>query len=113
MIQCDQANRLFLKMLGHQTLIVESKTYHISIAFQSGWKSAEKGLQFAKDQIEKHKEEINYDNPPRDYIDAFLIKMKEEEDNPDTPFTGQHTNVLSVKICKKVNNFLLVVLQLF
>jgi len=57
------------------------------IGYRSGLKDFEKSLQFAKDQIEKHKEEINYDNPPRDFVDAFLVKMKEEEGNPDTPFT--------------------------
>ncbi|XP_040179118.1 cytochrome P450 2F3-like [Rana temporaria] len=35
--------------------------------------------------IKHHKETLDPDNP-RDYIDCFLIKMKEEEENPDTAF---------------------------
>ena len=58
------------------------------LGFESAKRAAEKGTQFAKEQIEKHKKDIDYDSPPRDYIDAYLIKMREEEHRPDTPFTG-------------------------
>ena len=49
------------------------------LGFESAKRAAEKGTQFAKEQIEKHKKDIDYDSPPRDYIDAYLIKMREEE----------------------------------
>ncbi|XP_069842856.1 cytochrome P450 2F3-like isoform X2 [Dendropsophus ebraccatus] len=37
------------------------------------------------DMIKYHEKTLDPENP-RDYIDCFLIKIKEEVDNPDTPF---------------------------
>ncbi|XP_039624162.1 cytochrome P450 2B4-like isoform X1 [Polypterus senegalus] len=48
-------------------------------------------MQFLAKVVEEHRETLCADSP-RDYIDMFLIKMKQEMNNPETPF--HHTNLL-------------------
>ena len=73
-----------------------------------GYKKAEaaavKGINFAKEQIELHKQGMDYNNPPRDFIDSFLIKMREEEHRPDTPFTGEELLHFSAFVNCLTNN---------
>uniref|UniRef100_A0A8C4RDP9 Cytochrome P450 2B19-like n=1 Tax=Erpetoichthys calabaricus TaxID=27687 RepID=A0A8C4RDP9_ERPCA len=45
--------------------------------------------QFVSEQIEKHRETLMADSP-RDYIDNFLIRMKQESGNPFTEFNGNN-----------------------
>ncbi|OCT75140.1 hypothetical protein XELAEV_18034130mg [Xenopus laevis] len=40
---------------------------------------------FVKEQIDFHKQTLDA-NSPRDFVDFFLLKIKEEEDNPDSIF---------------------------
>ena len=47
-----------------------------------------KGVKFCVDQIEAHKQDIDYNSPPRDYVDSYLIKMREDSGNPESPFNG-------------------------
>lgn len=47
-------------------------------------------------QISQHKRDIEHDNPPRDYVDSFLMKMNEDKDNPQSVFNGQY---ILIRIC--------------
>ncbi|XP_028652512.1 cytochrome P450 2B4-like [Erpetoichthys calabaricus] len=47
--------------------------------------NAEQLIKFIKTQVEKHKETLVVDSP-RDYIDNFLIRMKQENGNPASEF---------------------------
>ena len=58
--------------------------------YQKARKKAERGIQFALNQIELHRQEINYDNPARDFIDSYLLKQRECKDEPDTVFNGEY-----------------------
>uniref|UniRef100_A0A8C4RG37 Cytochrome P450 2B19-like n=1 Tax=Erpetoichthys calabaricus TaxID=27687 RepID=A0A8C4RG37_ERPCA len=49
------------------------------------WNNANYVKQFISEQIVKHKETLMTDSP-RDYIDNFLIRMKQESANPSTEF---------------------------
>uniref|UniRef100_A0A8C4RCR8 Cytochrome P450 2B4-like n=1 Tax=Erpetoichthys calabaricus TaxID=27687 RepID=A0A8C4RCR8_ERPCA len=53
--------------------------------------------QFTSAMIEEHKATLVSDSP-RDFIDSFLIKMKQESDNPDTEFhfDNLHMTVLNL-----------------
>uniref|UniRef100_A0A8C4RBP9 Cytochrome P450 2B4-like n=1 Tax=Erpetoichthys calabaricus TaxID=27687 RepID=A0A8C4RBP9_ERPCA len=53
--------------------------------------------QFTSAIIDKHKATLVSDSP-RDFIDSFLIKMKQESDNPDTEFhfDNLHMTVLNL-----------------
>ncbi|XP_051774822.1 cytochrome P450 2B19-like isoform X2 [Erpetoichthys calabaricus] len=48
-------------------------------------------MQFLAKVVEEHRETLCADSP-RDYIDMFLIKMKQEINNPETPF--HYSNLL-------------------
>uniref|UniRef100_A0A8C4RE03 Cytochrome P450 2B4-like n=2 Tax=Erpetoichthys calabaricus TaxID=27687 RepID=A0A8C4RE03_ERPCA len=48
-------------------------------------KNANETKEFTSKMIQKHKETLASDSP-RDYIDSFLIRMKQESDNPATEF---------------------------
>ncbi|XP_051774835.1 cytochrome P450 2B4-like [Erpetoichthys calabaricus] len=47
---------------------------------------------FTSAMIDKHKATLVSDSP-RDYIDSFLIKMKQESNNPDTEFNYDNLNM--------------------
>ncbi|XP_028652623.2 cytochrome P450 2B4-like isoform X2 [Erpetoichthys calabaricus] len=49
------------------------------------WNNSKQLKQFVSEQIEKHRETLMADSP-RDYIDNFLIRMKQESTNPSTEF---------------------------
>ncbi|XP_028652684.1 cytochrome P450 2B4-like [Erpetoichthys calabaricus] len=53
--------------------------------------------QFISAMIDRHQATLISDNP-RDFIDSFLIKMKQESDNPDTEFhfDNLHMTVLNL-----------------
>jgi len=55
------------------------------LGFRAAEKKLRQGLSWAKSMVESHKKTLDVDNP-RDYIDSFLIEMKDAA--PDTPFTG-------------------------
>ncbi|XP_018422664.1 PREDICTED: cytochrome P450 2B4-like [Nanorana parkeri] len=46
----------------------------------------QKLLQYVKKRVDKNKETLDPDNP-RDYVDAFLIKIEKEKNNPKTEYT--------------------------
>ncbi|XP_039626044.1 cytochrome P450 2B4-like [Polypterus senegalus] len=48
--------------------------------------------QFTSAMIEKHKATLVSDSP-RDFIDSFLIKMKQESNNPDSEFNYDNLNI--------------------
>ncbi|XP_028652749.1 cytochrome P450 2C8-like [Erpetoichthys calabaricus] len=48
--------------------------------------------QFTSSIIEKHKATL-VSNSPRDFIDSFLIKMKEESDNPSNEFNYENLHI--------------------
>ena len=41
-----------------------------------------------KDMIAKHRENTNYDEKPRDLIDAYIKAIEKEKDQPGTTYTG-------------------------
>uniref|UniRef100_A0A8C4X2A0 Uncharacterized protein n=1 Tax=Erpetoichthys calabaricus TaxID=27687 RepID=A0A8C4X2A0_ERPCA len=49
------------------------------------WNNSKQLKQFVSEQIEKHRKTLMADSP-RDYIDNFLIRMKQESTNPSTEF---------------------------
>uniref|UniRef100_A0A4W3GQW0 Cytochrome P450 2F2-like n=1 Tax=Callorhinchus milii TaxID=7868 RepID=A0A4W3GQW0_CALMI len=44
---------------------------------------------FLRGMIAQHKDTCDWENP-KDFIDNFLVKMKEEEDNPDSEFNEEN-----------------------
>lgn len=59
------------------------------LGFHRATSKARKGIQFLKDQVQRHIEEMDYESPPRDYTDSYLIKIKDHENDPSTVFTGK------------------------
>ncbi|KAM5145957.1 cytochrome P450 2B4-like [Mantella aurantiaca] len=49
----------------------------------------QKLLQYVEKRVEKNKETLDPDNP-RHYVDAFLIKMEKDKNNPNTVYTFQN-----------------------
>ncbi|CAI9599385.1 unnamed protein product [Staurois parvus] len=45
----------------------------------------QKLLHYVRKRVEKNKETLDLNNP-RDYVDAFLIKMEKEKNNPSTEY---------------------------
>uniref|UniRef100_A0AC35FH77 Cytochrome P450 n=1 Tax=Panagrolaimus sp. PS1159 TaxID=55785 RepID=A0AC35FH77_9BILA len=43
--------------------------------------SNDKVIKFLKNEVEEHRKSINFENEPRDYIDAFLIEQKKHNPN--------------------------------
>uniref|UniRef100_A0A1I8AUS7 Cytochrome P450 n=1 Tax=Steinernema glaseri TaxID=37863 RepID=A0A1I8AUS7_9BILA len=41
-------------------------------------------------EIESHKKTINYDDAPRDYIDAFLMEIKKRKENGEQEEFTEH-----------------------
>ena len=50
---------------------------------------ASSGIAFALDQIRQHRQDVNYNNPARDYIDSFLTEQQSQTSNPETVFNGE------------------------
>ena len=87
-----------------------------TFGYQKAKRKAESGIQFALNQIELHRQEINYDNPARDFIDSYLLKQRERKDEPGSVFNSEYMGIyyyprlatsheLSPKKIKKVKNF--------
>ena len=64
-----------------------------TFGYQKAKRKAESGIQFALNQIELHRQEINYDNPARDFIDSYLLKQRECKDEPGTNFNGEYMGI--------------------
>ncbi|XP_048950883.1 cytochrome P450 2S1 isoform X3 [Canis lupus dingo] len=45
---------------------------------------------FAVQQVQRHKESLDTSGPPRDVVDAFLLKMAKEEQDPNTELTDKN-----------------------
>ncbi|CAK7300008.1 Cytochrome P450 2S1 [Vulpes lagopus] len=45
---------------------------------------------FAGQQVQRHKERLDTSGPPRDVVDAFLLKMAKEEQDPNTELTDKN-----------------------
>lgn len=67
-----------------------SFTQYLS-SYKRALEKAKSGVKFVTDQVRKHKEDIDYDSPPRDYTDSYLIKIKEQEAVSNSIFNGQST----------------------
>ncbi|XP_077337485.1 cytochrome P450 2G1-like [Lithobates pipiens] len=57
----------------------------------------QKLLQYVRKRVEKNKETLDLDNP-RDYVDAFLIKMEKERNNPNTVYTIENLVTSTLQI---------------
>ncbi|XP_062375150.1 uncharacterized protein LOC134063576 [Sardina pilchardus] len=58
---------------------------HLPGPHQTIFKKLDKMKAFIKDKIQEHKETLDPDNP-RDFIDCYLIRLKQEKDIPTTEF---------------------------
>ncbi|KAM4825776.1 cytochrome P450 2S1 [Thomomys bottae] len=45
---------------------------------------------FTSKQVQRHRESLDASGPARDLVDAFLLKMAQEEKNPNTEFTEKN-----------------------
>ncbi|XP_012977280.2 cytochrome P450 2B1 [Mesocricetus auratus] len=99
----DYNNRQFLHLLNlfYQTFSLSSslsgQLYELFSVFLKYFpgvhvqvcKNMQEILDFIEQSVEKHKVSLDPNNP-RDFIDAYLLRMEKEKSNPDTEFHHQN-----------------------
>ncbi|XP_071981306.1 cytochrome P450 2C20-like [Engystomops pustulosus] len=95
----DYDDHKFLTLLSNVQVLVKLLTGHLGQIFnmfptiipyipgphQKIFKILDEVRQFIREMVKTHRATLD-ENCPRDFIDCFLIKMKEEKQNPDTEF---------------------------
>uniref|UniRef100_A0AC34GC72 Cytochrome P450 n=1 Tax=Panagrolaimus sp. ES5 TaxID=591445 RepID=A0AC34GC72_9BILA len=74
---------------------------YLDLAFGSSVKNSlasnDKVIAFLKNEVEDHRKSIDFNNEPRDYIDAFLIEQKKY--NPDLSESGEWCDYQIIGSC--------------